>query len=159
VRSCGPLYSVGKKVFWHQQNSKAKAGKALGSTCIGTWASRSHSSCYRHRGPKATGSRNPGSCLLVLGYHGRCCRHGENKPLAVGFMGPTLQVWAPGGRYSSAADTGEPSLQAVGIPEQFSGAAASMGNQAYWLVPCYPWNSRSHGSCLHRDTCFPGISG
>jgi hypothetical protein len=45
-----------------------KAVEALGPTCIGVWASRSHGSCCRHRGPKSAGSMSPEACLLVLGY-------------------------------------------------------------------------------------------
>jgi hypothetical protein len=35
---------------------------ALGSTCIGLWASRNHSSCCRHRSPKSVGSTSSEAC-------------------------------------------------------------------------------------------------
>jgi hypothetical protein len=42
--------------------------EALGSTCVGAWASRGHGSCYRHRAPESAGNTSPEGCLLVLGY-------------------------------------------------------------------------------------------
>jgi hypothetical protein len=73
---------MGSKTSWLESSGAHKAAEALGSTCIGAWASWSHSSCYRHGGPKSADSENPEAYLLVLGYlePRQLCRRGGIKP-------------------------------------------------------------------------------
>jgi hydrogenase/urease accessory protein HupE len=54
---------------WWQAAGAHKAAEALGSTCVGVWASRSHGSCWRH---------------------------GEPSLWTAGVLGPAFQAWTPG---------------------------------------------------------------
>jgi hypothetical protein len=83
-------------------------------------------------------------------------------------LGPTCWCKLPGAMVA-AADSQELSLWAEGAlgPDcqcglqeaQFSGAAASLGEQSMLAYAfCYPWNDGSPGSCLPRGASFPGIS-
>jgi hypothetical protein len=59
---CPPIASIHLQSTCHYTHNGAhNAAEALGSTCVGAWASRSHSNW----GSKPVSSENPGACLLV----------------------------------------------------------------------------------------------
>jgi hypothetical protein len=66
VSSWGCL--LGSKSSRLELSGAHKAAEALVSTCVGVWASKSHSNCCRHRGPKPAGSKSSGACLPGVGF-------------------------------------------------------------------------------------------
>jgi hypothetical protein len=57
----------GSKAGGLELSGVQKAAEALGSTCVGAWALRGHSSCCRHGGTKPVGIGIYGACLLGAG--------------------------------------------------------------------------------------------
>jgi hypothetical protein len=120
VASTGPLCPVGRKVSWHQQNSK---GWSMGFTCV-----------YGRQVEGACGAAKP---------------VGLNHLVSTRQWGPWgLLVLGHGlpGATGAAAVTREQSFRAtkaLGLcpGEQYSSWCQPRGNQAYWLAP-----SATHGA-------------
>jgi hypothetical protein len=97
---------LGHQSQWLELSGAHKAGEALGSTCVGVWASgtgdtsvkaartlrsacwcqatRSLRNCCRHGRTKHLGSRRPESYLLPHSTrsHGNCCQLRGTKPVS-----------------------------------------------------------------------------
>jgi hypothetical protein len=71
-------YSWGSKASGLKLSGAYKAVEALGSTCVGARAPRSHGSCCRHKEPMHVGSESTEAYLLAFG---NCCRHRRTKPV------------------------------------------------------------------------------
>jgi hypothetical protein len=84
-----------------------KTMDVLGPTFVGAWASRSHSSCWRHSRAKPVGSRIPeASCWCWdTRIHGIYCRNGRTKACK------QQEHWG----LAAATSMGKPSLWVVGV--------------------------------------------
>jgi hypothetical protein len=137
--------------------------EALGSTCVGMWASRSHSNCCRHGGSKPAGSRNSGACFPDMGSRRAIqwySRSGVSKPAGSGSSGaclPSAGIQEPQELLQSwenkASRQWEPwSLHAsTGFWENGTAADAGRGNQACWLAP-----SLTHGAAGALGPAYTG---
>jgi hypothetical protein len=150
---------------WGNKASQLELSGAHKATCIGAWASRSHSNCCRHEEPRS-------ACWCqATRSHSYCWRQGEPSLCAAGVLGPAFQAWAPEGQCSSTVGMGEPRLQIVGAlgPTwqatrshgscyQLRGTKpVSSGSSGAWLLALASWGAVQWHCCQLRETKPVGL--